>query len=116
MVTSLVSTPGDDRKRHPDQSVDARAPTDKAFGVRYLPLARLDSQPRHRIIDSVALRYATGTTGDHRLASSTLRVRIRTDAPWTDVERLVGEAEQECAVCRAIAGNVSMRVLFERLA
>jgi hypothetical protein len=29
---------------------------------------------------------------------------------------LVGEAEQECAVCRAIAGNVSMRVLFERLA
>src|SRR5438445_3320029 len=53
--------------------------------------------------------------GDHRLGSSTVRVRVASPAPWEEVERLVREAEQECPVCRAIAGNVSMRVELERL-
>ena len=48
--------------------------------------------------------------GDHRLASSTVRLGIASPAAWADVERLVEEAERECPVCRAIAGNVPMRV------
>lgn len=53
--------------------------------------------------------------GDHRLASSTVRVRIASAAPWADVQHLVREAERECPVCRAIAGNVPMRVELDRL-
>jgi lipoyl-dependent peroxiredoxin len=53
--------------------------------------------------------------GGHRLASSTIRVRIQSGAPWDEVERLVRDAEDECPVCRAIAGNVAMRVETERL-
>jgi osmotically inducible protein OsmC len=48
--------------------------------------------------------------GDHRLASSTIEIRIASPAPWGDVERLVRDAEHECPVCRAIAGNVPMSV------
>ena len=48
--------------------------------------------------------------GDHRLASSTIDVRIASSAPWAEVEELVRETERECPVCRAIAGNVEMRV------
>jgi len=51
--------------------------------------------------------------GDHRLASSTIRVRVTSPAPRDDVERLVHDTERECPVCRAIAGNVAMRVALE---
>ena len=53
--------------------------------------------------------------GDHRLASSAIRVGIRSDAPWPDIERLVRDTEHECPVCRAIAGNVAMQVELEQL-
>jgi osmotically inducible protein OsmC len=52
--------------------------------------------------------------GDHRLASSSIRVRVTSPARWDDVERLVRDAEHECPVCRAIAGNVAMTVALER--
>lgn len=52
--------------------------------------------------------------GDHRLASSTIHVRVTSPAPWEDVQRLVRDAERECPVCRAIAGNVAMRVELEQ--
>jgi lipoyl-dependent peroxiredoxin len=51
--------------------------------------------------------------GDHHLASSRIRVRVGSDAPWEDVQRLVRAAEEECPVCRAIAGNVTMHVELE---
>jgi osmotically inducible protein OsmC len=51
--------------------------------------------------------------GDHRLASSTIRVRVDSDAPVGTIERLVRDAEDECPVCRAIAGNVAMHVELE---
>jgi peroxiredoxin-like protein len=51
--------------------------------------------------------------GDHRLASSRIEVRIASSAPWAEVEELVRETERECPVCRAIAGNVEMRVELE---
>jgi peroxiredoxin-like protein len=52
--------------------------------------------------------------GDHRLASSTIRVRVTSPAAWADVQRLVRDAEHECPVCRAIAGNVAMHVELEQ--
>src|SRR5581483_7561755 len=54
--------------------------------------------------------------GDHRLASSALEIWIASAAPWPEVEELVGEAERECPVCRAIAGNVAMTVSLAPLA
>ena len=51
--------------------------------------------------------------GDHRLVSSTINVRISSPAPWEAVERLVHDTERECPVCRAIAGNVPVRVELE---
>lgn len=55
----------------------------------------------------------TDGRGDHRLGSSTIRLRIASPAPWADVEELVAEAERECPVCRAISGNVPMTVEVE---
>jgi peroxiredoxin-like protein len=48
--------------------------------------------------------------GDHHLASSKLTVRISSPAPRGQIERLVRDAEEECPVCRALAGNVELRV------
>jgi len=50
---------------------------------------------------------------DHHLASSRLTVRIRSASPEEAVRDLVKEAEQDCPVCQAIRGNVSMTVDFE---
>ena len=52
--------------------------------------------------------------GDHRLASSTVRVRVTSPALREDVQQLVRDAELECPVCRAIVGNVAMRVELEQ--
>jgi osmotically inducible protein OsmC len=75
---------------------------------RGLPLDRVETTVTTELV------WSDGV-GDHRLASSTLRVGIRSDAPWDAVERAVRDAEDECPVCRAIAGNVAMRVELERL-
>ncbi len=48
--------------------------------------------------------------GDHRLASSVIEVQIESPAPRENVEKLVRDAEHECPVCRALAGNVDVRV------
>ena len=79
-------------------------------------LARRHELPLDRVETAVTaeLVWSDGK-GDHRLGSSTVRVRVASPAPWEDVERLVREAERECPVCRAIAGNVPMRVELERL-
>ena len=79
-------------------------------------LARRSELPLDRVETSVTteLVWSDGH-GDHRLGSSTVRVRIASPAPWEDVERLVEETERECPVCRAIAGNVPMRVELARL-
>jgi osmotically inducible protein OsmC len=53
--------------------------------------------------------------GDHRLASSTVHVRVLSDALQDELERLVSDTGHECPVCRAIAGNVAMQVELERL-
>jgi osmotically inducible protein OsmC len=79
-------------------------------------LARRREVPLDRVETSVTteLVWSDGR-GDHRLGSSTVRVRVASPAPWQDVQRLVEEAERECPVCRAIAGNVPMRVELEAL-
>jgi Ohr subfamily peroxiredoxin len=48
--------------------------------------------------------------GDHRLASSQLTVRITSPAPRDQIEKLVRDAEEDCPVCRALSGNVDVRV------
>lgn len=74
-------------------------------------LARARAVPLEQVETSVTteLTWSDGH-GDHRLASSTIRVAVASPAPWDDVERLVREAERECPVCRAIAGNVPIHV------
>jgi peroxiredoxin-like protein len=78
-------------------------------------LARKRELPLERVRTAVTteLVWQDGH-GDHKLASSTIRVRVTSPAPWEDVQRLVGDTERECPVCRAIAGNVAMRVELER--
>src|SRR5918911_1070568 len=75
---------------------------------RELPLGRVETSVTTELV------WSDGR-GDHHLGSSTVRVGIASTAPWEDVERLVEEAERECPVCRAIAGNVPMTVELERL-
>src|SRR5439155_8194259 len=74
---------------------------------RELPLDRVETDVTTELV------WEDGH-GDHRLASSTIRVRVTSSAPWEDVQRLVCDAEHECPVCRAIAGNVAMRVELEQ--
>ena len=79
-------------------------------------LARKRELPLDRVETAVTTELVwTDGRGDHRLASSTVRVGVASPAPWSDVEALVAEAERECPVCRAIAGNVEMRVELEAL-
>jgi peroxiredoxin-like protein len=74
-------------------------------------LGRRRDVPLERIETAVTVELAwDDDRGGHRLASSRVRVRVKSDAPWERVEALVREAEDECPVCRAIAGNVAMRV------
>jgi Ohr subfamily peroxiredoxin len=75
---------------------------------RELPLDRVSTEVTTELV------WSDGH-GDHRLASSTIDVRIASSAPWAEVEQLVREAERECPVCRAIAGNVEMRVDLARV-
>ena len=75
---------------------------------RELPLDRIETQVTTELV------WEDGR-GDHRLASSTVRVRILSDAPRDEIERLVSDTGHECPVCRAIAGNVAMQVELERL-
>ena len=76
---------------------------------RELPLDRIETAVTYELV------WEDGR-GDHHLASSRIRVRVDSDAPWGDVERLVRAAEEECPVCRAIAGNVAMVVELEPIA
>jgi len=39
---------------------------------------------------------------------------VTSPAPWEDVQRLVSDTAHECPVCRAITGNVAMRVELEQ--
>lgn len=57
------------------------------------------------------LEWAAGH--DHRLASSRLRVRIRTSTALPNVQAIVREAEATCPVCLAIKGNVAMTIALE---
>jgi osmotically inducible protein OsmC len=77
-------------------------------------LARSRELPVDRVETTVTteLVWSDGH-GDHRLASSTIKVRVASSAAREDVERLVRDAERECPVCRAIAGNVPMHVELE---
>jgi peroxiredoxin-like protein len=77
-------------------------------------LARNREVPLDRVETAVTTELVWGDGhGDHRLASSRVQVRVASQAPWKNVERLVRDAERECPVCRAIAGNVPMRVELE---
>jgi len=51
--------------------------------------------------------------GDHRLAGAHLSLRIRSSSGEEAVRELVARAEEECPVCRAIAGNVPLRVSLQ---
>ncbi|HZR95197.1 MAG TPA: OsmC family protein [Gaiellaceae bacterium] len=80
-------------------------------------LARARNIPLDRVETTATVRLGwSDGHGDHRLASSALEIRIASAAPWPEVEELVGEAERECPVCRAIAGNVAMTVSLAPLA
>jgi lipoyl-dependent peroxiredoxin len=74
-------------------------------------LARARDVPLDEIETTATVRLGwSDDHGDHALTSSALDVRIASPAPWEQVERLVEEAERECPVCLAIAGNVAMTV------
>jgi len=78
-------------------------------------LARRREIPLDRIETAVTTELVwTDGKGDHKLGSSTIHLRIASPAPWPEVEELVAEAERECPVCQAIAGNVPMTVELER--
>ena len=62
---------------------------------------------------SATTRLEWGDGADHHLASSRLKVRIRSSSPEAVVRDLVRRAEHECPVCLAIRGNVNMTVDFE---
>ena len=62
---------------------------------------------------SATTRLEWGNGADHHLASSRLKVRIRSSSPEDVVRELVRRAEHECPVCLAIKGNVDMTVDFE---
>jgi osmotically inducible protein OsmC len=79
-------------------------------------LARRRELPIDRLRTAVVTELAwTDGEGDHRLASSTISVGIASPAPVEKLEALVRDTEQDCPVCRAIAGNVAMRVELYRL-
>jgi osmotically inducible protein OsmC len=74
-------------------------------------MARRRELPLDRVETAVTVELIWDDEhGGHRLAASNLRVRIESVAPWDSVEHLVRDAEDECPVCRAIAGNVPMHV------
>lgn len=50
---------------------------------------------------------------DHHLAGTELSLTIRSSSPEDDVRALVRETEERCPVCKAIAGNVPMRVSLD---
>jgi Ohr subfamily peroxiredoxin len=78
-------------------------------------LARAHGVQLDSIETTVTTRLAwSDGSGDHHLASSTIELAVSSPAPWEQVEELVREAEQECPVCRAIAGNVPMTVELRR--
>lgn len=79
-------------------------------------LARRRELPIERLHTAVVteLVWSDGH-GDHRLASSTITVGIDSPASSEELEALVRDTEKDCPVCRAIAGNVAMRVEFHRL-
>jgi lipoyl-dependent peroxiredoxin len=78
-------------------------------------LARRREVPLDRIETAVTTELVwTDGQGDHKLGSSTIRLRIASAVPWAEIEKLVADAERECPVCRAIAGNVPMTVELER--
>src|SRR5438128_2008795 len=54
-------------------------------------LARRRELPLERVQAAVTTKLVWSDGGDHRLASSTVRVGIVSPAPWTDVEQLVRE-------------------------
>jgi len=79
-------------------------------------LARRRELSIDRLRTAVVTELAwTDGEGDHRLASSTISVGIASPAPVEKLEALVRDTEQDCPVCRAIAGNVAMRVELYRL-
>ena len=76
-------------------------------------LARARGVPLDRVETRATTRLAWGQGHDHHLASSRLRLRIRSWGPETEVRELVREAEETCPVCQAIRGNVAMTVELE---
>jgi osmotically inducible protein OsmC len=50
---------------------------------------------------------------DHHLVASELSLMIRSSSTPDAVRLLVGEAEERCPVCKAIAGNVAMTVALD---
>src|SRR2546421_5434663 len=60
---------------------------------RELPLDRVETDVTTELV------WEDGH-GDHRLASSTIRVRVTSPAPWEDVQRLCGDARHRCPGCR----------------
>jgi len=73
-------------------------------------LARARGIELGHITTEATARLEWGESGDHALASSTLRVHVESRAPEADVRALLADAEAHCPVCRAIAGNVTMVV------
>src|SRR6266545_2719513 len=75
------------------------------------------ARSRHVNLESVETSATThlewGDGADHHLASSRLKVRIRSSSPEDVLRDLVRRAEHECPVCLAIRGNVEMTVNFE---
>ena len=75
------------------------------------------ARARHVELESVETSATTrlewGGGADHHLASSRLKVRIRSSSPEDVVHELVRRAEHECPVCMAIKGNVDMTIDFE---
>jgi lipoyl-dependent peroxiredoxin len=79
-------------------------------------LGRRREIPLDRVETTVTYQLAWDDDGgDHRLASSMIRVRVDSNASADTIEELVRNAEDECPVCRAIAGNVAMHVELESI-
>ncbi len=76
-------------------------------------LARARGLPLEEVETAATTRLEWGERGDHRLAASELRVRLRSAADEQALRALVRDAEAHCPVCNALRRSVSVGVAAE---
>ncbi len=79
-------------------------------------MARAREIPLGEIETRVATRLAWGNGEGHHLSDAELHTRVESPAPEAEVRALIADAEAQCPVCRAISGQMALRVTADVVA